>query len=169
MMESKEQVFTRVRTMLEAEGFAVVKMDENRPWGGFLVIDEAQALVFIQKYFAEADAAQFVKDQQLSPKFLLVAPGKRLSWQYHHRRAELWRVVEGPVQVATSDSDAEAMLHRLEAGEMISLRQGKRHRLIGMDGWGVVAEIWVHTDAAHPSDEDDIVRLQDDFGRSGGH
>jgi hypothetical protein len=42
---------------------------------------------------------------------------------------------------------------------------GQRHRLIGLDQWGVVAEIWQHTDSENPSDESDIVRLQDDFGR----
>lgn len=47
----------------------------------------------------------------------------------------------------------------------MSLKQGERHRLVGVDEWGIVAEIWQHTDAAHPSDEDDIVRVQDDFGR----
>jgi hypothetical protein len=40
-----------------------------------------------------------------------------------------------------------------------------RHRLVGLDNWGVVTEIWQHTDVEHPSDESDIVRLQDDFGR----
>jgi hypothetical protein len=39
-----------------------------------------------------------------------------------------------------------------------------RHRLIGLDDFGVVAEIWQHTDAI-PSDEEDIIRVQDDFGR----
>ena len=38
-------------------------------------------------------------------------------------------------------------------------------RLIGLEEWGMVAEIWQHTDDAHPSAEDDIVRVQDDFGR----
>jgi hypothetical protein len=49
--------------------------------------------------------------------------------------------------------------------EIITLQQGERHRLIGLDSWGIVAEIWKHTDYNNPSDEDDIVRLQDDFGR----
>ena len=53
----------------------------------------------------------------------------------------------------------------LESGSFIQMDTGERHRLIGLDSWGVVAEIWLHTDAANPSDEDDIVRLQDDFGR----
>jgi len=43
--------------------------------------------------------------------------------------------------------------------------KGERHRLIRLDSWGVVAEIWQHTDKEEPSDEDDIIRLQDDFGR----
>jgi hypothetical protein len=34
-----------------------------------------------------------------------------------------------------------------------------------MDNWGVVAEIWQHTDPAVPSDEDDIIRVQDDYNR----
>ena len=50
-------------------------------------------------------------------------------------------------------------------GNFIQLDKGERHRLIGLDSWGIVAEIWQHTDPENPSDEDDIVRLQDDFGR----
>ena len=54
---------------------------------------------------------------------------------------------------------------QLIIGNIIQLKQGERHRLIGLDGWGIVAEIWRHTDASNPSNEDDIIRLQDDFGR----
>ena len=50
-------------------------------------------------------------------------------------------------------------------GDQIVLQQGERHRLIGLNEASVVAEIWQHTDANHPSDEDDIIRVQDDFGR----
>ncbi len=53
----------------------------------------------------------------------------------------------------------------LHTGDTITLQQGERHRLVGSDGWGIIAEIWQHTDAANPSDENDIVRVQDDFGR----
>ena len=45
------------------------------------------------------------------------------------------------------------------------MSQGERHRLVGLKEWGIIAEIWIHTDANHPSDENDIVRLQDDFKR----
>jgi mannose-6-phosphate isomerase-like protein (cupin superfamily) len=102
---------------------------------------------------------------QLSPKMLLVAPQARLSWQYHHRRAEIWQVVQGPVGVATSDTDAAGQVQSYAPGNQLILRQGERHRLVGLAGWGVVAEIWQHTDAGHPADEEDIVRVQDDFGR----
>ncbi|MFZ4770871.1 MAG: hypothetical protein ACOYLO_11885, partial [Ferruginibacter sp.] len=64
-----------------------------------------------------------------------------------------------------SDTDIEAKQRTLTEGKIIKLKQGERHRLIGLEGWGIVAEIWQHTDASHPSDEEDIVRVQDDFGR----
>ena len=53
----------------------------------------------------------------------------------------------------------------MQKGDTIRLKQGERHRLIGVDNWGIIAEIWQHTDAVNPSNEDDIVRVQDDFGR----
>ena len=50
-------------------------------------------------------------------------------------------------------------------GSLITLKQGERHRLIGLNDFGVIAEIWQHTDVNNPSDENDIVRIQDDYGR----
>jgi hypothetical protein len=47
----------------------------------------------------------------------------------------------------------------------VEFQAGERHRLVGLDQLGIVAELWQHLDPAHPSDEEDIVRLQDDFGR----
>src|SRR5690606_41462145 len=101
----------------------------------------------------------------LDPIISILAPHKRISWQYRHRRAESWRVTQGEVGVVTSATDEENELKRLTEGEFIRLSQGERHRLIGLEGYGVVAEIWQHTDAGNPSDESDIVRVQDDFGR----
>lgn len=101
----------------------------------------------------------------MSPKILIVAPEKRLSWQYHQRRAEIWRVIQGQVGLKRSANDIEGELELLNVGDTITLQQGERHRLIGLDDYAVIAEIWQHTDANHPSDEDDIVRVQDDFGR----
>ena len=67
--------------------------------------------------------------------------------------------------VATSLTDEQGEPKVYEEGEIIILQKGERHRLIGHNDYGIVSEIWQHTDPQHPSDEDDIVRLQDDFGR----
>ena len=53
----------------------------------------------------------------------------------------------------------------LKVGDKIKLQQGERHRIIGLDDWGILAEIWQHSDVNNPSNEEDIIRLQDDFGR----
>ncbi|KAF5275115.1 hypothetical protein FQR65_LT16795 [Abscondita terminalis] len=66
----------------------------------------------------------------------------RLSWQYHHRRAEIWQVVDGVVGIKRSNTDEEGELKEYNPKDQVKLEQGERHRLIGLDGWGVVAEIW---------------------------
>jgi mannose-6-phosphate isomerase-like protein (cupin superfamily) len=164
----KAEVFDSVEKYLFDNGFNVAAKDFERPWGGFFVIDEAQAQKFGQLFFPDVELSTLRIGGKLSPKILMVQRGKRLSWQYHHRRAEIWKLVAGTAGVITSESDEEGTLKQLQLGEIIRLRQGQRHRLVGLDGWGMIAEIWQHTDAAEPSDEDDIVRLQDDFGRSRG-
>ncbi len=164
-MVNDTSTFEKAAGLLKDLNFKIVDQDKSRPWGGFYVIDENQAADFAKHFFPEEDLEKLKISEKLSPKILMVASGKRLSWQYHHRRAEIWRCIDGEVAVATSNSDTEDVKHVLRVGDKIKLKQGERHRLIGLDGWGVVAEIWQHTDAENPSDEDDIVRLQDDFGR----
>lgn len=160
-------VFAQVEQFIVSQGLDVVDKDVNRPWGGFFVINEAQAEKFIALYFPGYTKEQLMIGEKLSPKFLVVAPNKRLSWQYHFRRAEIWRVVKGPVKVAISQSDEETAGAYYQDGDIIVLQQGARHRLIGApESFGVVAEIWQHTQPANPSNEEDIIRLQDDFGRS---
>jgi len=162
----KNDVFAEVERYLALQGYTVVSRDFNRPWGGFFVIDEQQAEKFASQFFPDIDFSTLKIDGgKLSPKILMVQPNTRLSWQYHHRRAEIWKLAAGTAGVVTSDTDDEGPLHTLTPGEIIRLRKGQRHRLVGVDGWGMVAEIWQHTDATHPSDEEDIVRVQDDFGR----
>jgi len=161
----KQEIFDSVAQRLQIEGFNVVNRDESRPWGGFFVIDEGQAQQFANTYFDGLDVETLKIGGKLSPKILIVAPHSRLSWQYHHRRAEIWQVVSGIVGIKISATDEEGPLKEYRPTEQVKLQQGERHRLIGLDDWGVVAEIWQHTDAAHPSDESDIVRVQDDFGR----
>jgi mannose-6-phosphate isomerase-like protein (cupin superfamily) len=154
---------SNVNTLLEK--FNVTSSDLTRPWGGFYVIDETQAQLFSDTFFEGLDVSTLTIGGKLSPKILLVSPQQRLSWQYHNRRAEIWRVVEGPVAVVRSHTDEEGELVVHQAGEYIKLAQGERHRLIGLDTQAIIAEIWQHTDAAQPSDEADIIRVQDDFGR----
>jgi mannose-6-phosphate isomerase-like protein (cupin superfamily) len=161
----KEEVFHSVQQYIDQQGFTVVSKDFERPWGGFFVLDESDADKFIASYFPGYTKAALTIGDKLSPKFLVVAPGQRLSWQYHFRRAEIWRVLKNAVKIATSKTDVQDEPKVYNEGEIIVLQQGERHRLIGHDTYGIVAEIWQHTDPQHPSDEDDIVRLQDDFGR----
>lgn len=161
----KSELFNQIETKLTRSNFKIEDTDQNRPWGGFFVIDEDQAQEFANHYFEGLDVQDLKIAGKLSPKVLIVGPNKRLSWQYHHRRAEIWRVVQGEVGVVTSPNDEEHELKILKEGATIRLAQGERHRLVGLGGYGVVAEIWQHTDAQNPSDEDDIVRVQDDFGR----
>lgn len=164
-MNTKEQEFERIGRMLTQKRLSVVGKDMSRPWGGFFVIDEAQAKQFAEHFFEGEDVEDFRITAKLSPKILVVAPEARLSWQYHDRRAEVWKCIGNKVKVITSHDDEERSEQLLKSGDMIRLKQGERHRLVGLDDWGVVAEIWQHTDAGNPSDEDDIVRVQDDFGR----
>lgn len=161
----KDAIFKEVAEAINTLGFNIIDQDFGRPWGGFFVIDESQTQDFIGNFFSEADTSSMLPSQKLSPKILVVGPSQRLSWQYHHRRSELWRVVNGPIAVTRSSSDTQPEPHHYQNGDVITLSQGERHRLIGLENWGIVAEIWQHTDPEYPSDENDIVRLQDDFGR----
>ncbi|HNP17919.1 MAG TPA: phosphoheptose isomerase [Fulvivirga sp.] len=156
-------IFNEIEEYLTSLKLNVVSKDFNRPWGGFFVIDERQAQRFANIFFPETEALR--KTGKLSSKILVVEPQKRLSWQYHNRRAEIWRSLSSEVGVVTSFTDEENEEHSLQAGDEVRLAQGQRHRLVGLKDWGVIAEIWQHTDENHPSDEEDIIRVQDDFGR----
>ena len=163
--QQKRALFQKIEEELREKGFQVASQDQTRPWGGFFVIEESQAQKFADTYFDGTSVEELKISGKLSPKILVVAPGKRLSWQYHHRRAEIWKVVKGKVGVVTSPTDQEGELQCLETGALITLKKSERHRLVGLEDWAILAEIWQHTDAENPSNEDDIVRVQDDFGR----
>lgn len=164
-MNNQRPVFKKVENLLQDKNFNIDKVDRNRPWGGFYVIEEDEAEEFIKEFFPHISLESFSIFSKLSPKILIVEPGKRLSWQYHNRRSEIWRVIDGNVGLVMSETDEQKPVTKLSEGEYISLDQGIRHRLVGLDDWGIVAEIWQHTDPEDPSDEHDIVRLEDDFGR----
>ncbi len=150
---------------LTERGYTIKASDFRRPWGGFIAIREEDAHKFANDFFSDVPNKLIHTGGLLSPKILFVMPHKRLSWQYHHRRSEIWRVWKGTVGVARNNSDEEVAPSTFPEGSVITLRQGERHRLVGLDGFGLIAEIWQHTDPEKPSDENDIVRVQDDFGR----
>ena len=161
-----ENRFTEIAEILSEQKLTVVSSDFTRPWGGFFVIDENQAQEFANLYFDGLDVSGLRVSGKLSPKILLVKPEARLSWQYHHRRKETWRVVNGPVGIARSLTDEQGPVKIFETGNKVVMEKGERHRLIGLKTWGVVAEFWQHTDLKHPSDEEDIIRVQDDYKRA---
>ena len=163
---SIDTTVARVGASLAAADIAVTDRDLTRPWGGFLVISAGDIDKFVGVYFPGAGIDLTGASPGLSPKILLVAPGHRLSWQYHLRRSEIWRVLEGPVGISRSPSDVEPALCSYAPGELVRLDLGERHRLAGLADWGVVAEIWQHADGMDRSDEHDIVRVTDDHGRA---
>lgn len=170
--KTREKIFKQAEDYLSGNNLKISSRDTERPWGGFLVADDKETERFIDTFFPEYSATngtatkkQGLLAGRLSPKILIVAPHKRLSWQYHHRRSEIWTLLEGEAGIITGNTDEENDMVILEQGKTTEIRQGERHRLIGLNDWGIVAEIWRHTDPDHPSDENDIVRVQDDFGR----
>jgi mannose-6-phosphate isomerase len=158
-------IFETIAEKLNTSNLRIASQDLNRPWGGFYVIDESQAQEFSNLFFNGMDLHKFNVTGVLSPKILLIKPQTRLSWQYHHRRAEVWRLIEGKVGIIRSSTDEENEIQILEKFDKVYLNQGERHRLVGLEDWSVIAEIWQHTDPNNPSNEEDIVRVQDDFGR----
>ncbi|HQW56745.1 MAG TPA: hypothetical protein PK076_11490 [Saprospiraceae bacterium] len=164
---TKLNVFDSVLKVIWKIDMPQQSMVTDKPWGGYFTFAPEQTSKFIDTFFSGVDTSEFLPqlDLPISPKILIVEPGKRLSWQYHHRRAELWRCINGPVGVAVSETDQEGKTINLEKDDHIYLKQGQRHRLIGLKTYGIVAELWQHTDLSQLSDEEDIVRVTDDFGR----
>lgn len=147
--------------LLEVNSFSTVEVNTKKPWGTYIRLDNHDAKRFMDVFFS-GPRNGFVGE--LSPKFLIVEPDKRLSWQYHHRRSELWYFVTDGYYYR-SDNDIPGEKKRALAGDSVRFQQGERHRLVGDDQVTIVAEIWQHTDPDNPSNENDIVRVQDDFQR----
>lgn len=109
----------------------------ERPWGRF---------------------QQFTSNEPVTVKTIIVEPGHRLSLQTHGHRSEMWHVLDGAVDVRVDDRSWVA-----GAGEMVWVPPGALHRL-GNSG-SVAARILEL--AFGDFDEDDIVRLDDDYARGG--
>ena len=160
------EIFEEIEAELKELDLQIDSFDFNRPWGGFFVIEEKDAQKFADTYFNNLDVQSLKISGKLSPKILLVKPESRLSWQYHHRRAETWRIVKGEVGIVRSFNDTESAVVNYKEGDLITLQKEERHRLVGLKDWAIIAEFWQHTDPSNPSNEDDIVRVQDDYSRT---
>ncbi len=111
---------------------------DERPWGSFTVLDEGDGY---------------------KVKRIEVLPGKRLSYQKHAQRAEHWFIVQGTAKVTL---DGEDII--LNTGQYVDIAVGSAHRI---ENPGEVKVIFVEVQRGSYLGEDDIVRLQDDFGRTG--
>ena len=138
----------------------------DKPWGGYLEIDEKQSKIFFNLFYNNSILNKINFKSKLTPKILFINPKKRLSWQYHKRRSEIWSVIQGNILISKSVNDNNGSLIQLKKGEQIEIGNKIRHRIIGTEDYALVAEIWIHTDKSNPSDENDIIRLQDDFNRN---
>lgn len=110
---------------------------DERPWGNYTVIDD-------------------VKDDH-KVKRIVVTPGKRLSYQTHKFRAEHWYIVSG---IATVVLDGAT--HELQPGESIDIAIGAAHRC---ENHGEEPVVFIEVQHGTYFGEDDITRLEDDFGR----
>ena len=110
---------------------------DRRPWGTFTVLDEGT---------------------NFKVKRIEVFPGKRLSYQKHSQRAEHWVVVQGIAKVTLNDREII-----IKAGEAIDIAVGAAHRV---ENFGDETLLFIEVQRGTYLGEDDIVRLQDDFGRT---
>lgn len=164
----KKVIVAEIVAAIETAGYVIFELNDTKPWGAYFRIEGKQADIFVQEFFlglSPEDARLGMEDAELSPKILLVAPQQRLSWQYHNRRAERWAFqTDGSYHKSETDDQGEQSF--VQPGSVVQFAQGERHRLVGLPGsYTIVAEIWQHTNRLQPSDEEDIVRLQDDFSR----
>lgn len=90
-------------------------------------------------------------------KRIEVLPGKRLSYQKHAQRAEHWFVVQGTAQVTLDDKEIT-----VDTGQAIDIAIGSAHRVANP---GDEMLVFIEVQRGNYLGEDDIVRLQDDFGR----
>lgn len=166
--EDKYEILDEIRKFFEEDNYNIVEIWGQKPWGAYLRFNNKNADRFMQEFFPNLkleDVTLGNVNAELSPKILIVAPGKRLSWQWHSRRAEIWTFLNDG-HYAKSPTDDEVDLETAKAGEVVKIRAFERHRLAGnKHQYTIVAEIWSHTDVDNPSNEDDIVRLQDDYNR----
>jgi mannose-6-phosphate isomerase len=99
-----------------------------------------------------------IEDSDYKLKRIEVAPGGRLSYQKHSRRAEHWVVVRGTAIVTI-----EGIEHCLKTGDSIDIPVQAAHRLSNP---GTDPLLFVEVQFGDYFGEDDIIRLEDDYGRT---
>lgn len=109
---------------------------DRRPWGTFTVLDEGDGF---------------------KVKRIEVLPGKRLSYQKHAQRAEHWVVVKGTAKVTLDGRDVI-----VTPGQAIDIAIGMAHRV---ENPSTEPLVFIEVQRGSYLGEDDIVRLEDDFGR----
>lgn len=164
----KEGIVATIVEDVNKVGYEIVELNDTKPWGAYLRISSEQADRFVKEFFpglTPEEARLGMEEAELSPKLLVVAPHQRLSWQYHNRRAERWTfLTKGGYYKSETDEPGEMIV--AEVGDVVQFQQGERHRLVGLDsGYVIVAEIWQHQDKNRLSNEEDIIRLADDYKR----
>lgn len=107
-----------------------------RPWGNFTVLDEGAGY---------------------KVKRIEVLPRKRLSYQKHEHRQEHWMMVEGASRVTLDGREID-----LQTGETVDIPLGAAHRIENPHDDGLV---FIEIQRGDYLGEDDIIRLEDDFGR----
>jgi mannose-1-phosphate guanylyltransferase/mannose-1-phosphate guanylyltransferase/mannose-6-phosphate isomerase len=139
MPRSRAQDVKRVVERLKARGAkqAVEHRRMYRPWGHY------EGLIMGDRF---------------QVKQIVVLPGGRLSLQKHHHRAEHWVVVKGTARV---QRDTESLL--LSENQSVYLPLGCIHRL---ENPGMIPLVLIEVQVGSYLGEDDIVRLEDNYGRS---
>ena len=99
---------------------------------------------------------RFTLNEPCTVKLVYVDADKRLSLQYHNNRTEFWKVVKGPVKIQIANETKT-----LETGETVMVPKKAIHRLMGAGTDAIILEI-----STGDFDEQDIVRLEDDYKRS---
>jgi mannose-6-phosphate isomerase-like protein (cupin superfamily) len=110
---------------------------EHRPWGTYEVL-----------YTGE----------DCKVKKIIVDPGQRLSYQYHHKRNEYWTVISGNGEVRLNED-----IISVNIGSHIFIPAYSRHTISNTSKIDPVVFIEIQT--GDYFEEDDIVRLEDDYGR----
>ena len=109
----------------------------ERPWGWFDLLEESQ----INTY---------------KVKTIYIKPNHQFSLQRHTQRQEFWVVVEGDAIVTTSTYKCD-----VKCGDHIHIRKNEIHRMSA----GEFGIKFIEVQVGSVCDEDDIVRLEDDYGR----